>query len=87
MSYIALSRRSLSDHWINTVCLTDYDGTVLLPYVQEMYDAEYKKWEKYNDIHEGGEATLRQENLRTIYSENVDILDLLLCNLKERIKK
>ena len=86
MSYTSISRKSLDTHWINTVCLTVSDCEILLPYIQKAYDSQYKKWEKYNDIHEGGEATSRQEDLRSKYSEAVDSLDTLLCGMKQLIK-
>ena len=38
-------------------------------------------------MHESGEATSRQEDLRIKYSDSVEALDLLLCNMKERIKR
>ena len=70
-----------------TVCITDSECAILLPYIQKAYESEYKKWGKYNDIHESGEATSRQEDLRIKYSDSVEVLDLLLCNMKERIKR
>ena len=41
---------------------------------------------KYNDIHNGGEATEREENLLMKYSEQLERLESVLSSIDEILK-
>ena len=63
MSHIDGTRKSYSSPYEITVCMTKEECKILLPFFQKAYKSVKSKYEKYNDIHNGGEATEREENL------------------------
>jgi hypothetical protein len=75
MAYIDLTRRSLQDPHQNTLCLTKEECIVLLPFFRKAQEGVTKKWEKYKDIHETGEATTRQQTLMFKYEDEKEKLD------------
>lgn len=44
------------------------------------------KYEKYDDIHSGGEATNREENLRMKYLEQSEHLESVLSSIDDILK-
>ena len=55
----------------------------MLPFFQKAYKSVKSKYEKYNDIHNGGEATEREENLLMKYSEQLERLESVLSSIDE----
>lgn len=86
MSYIDYTRRSISDPVEMTLCLTKYECEVLLPFFEKAYKEISSKYEKYEDIHQGGEATDRQENLLEKYSDQKGKLENILSSIKDLLK-
>lgn len=87
MSYIDISRKSLVSAYEATVCLTKYDCTLLLPFIENTYKSVSKKADKYEDIHNSGEATEKQEELRIKYSDQLASLESLLYNIHEILNR
>lgn len=54
MSYIDSTRKSYSSPYEITVCMTKEECKILLPFFQKAYKSVKSKYEKYNDIHNGG---------------------------------
>ena len=65
-----------------TVCMTKEECKILLPFFKSVKS----KYEKYNDIHNGGEATEREENLLMKYSEQLERLESILSSIDEILK-
>lgn len=86
MSYIDNTRKSLSSACEITVCMTKEECKVLLPFFQKAYKEVRSKYEKYEDIHNGGEAGERQENLLTKYTEQYDHLESVLSAINDILK-
>lgn len=87
MSYIDITRRSLTSAYENTVCMTKDDRKILLPFIQKAYKEVKSKYDKYDDIHSGGEATERDVNLLMKYSERLERLGSLLYNIDDLVGK
>ena len=83
MSYIDNTRRSFTSSYEITVCMTKEECKILLPFFQKAYKNVKSKYEKYNDIHNGGEATEREENLLIKYSEQLERLESVLSSIDE----
>ena len=81
MSYIDNTRRSNNDSYVLTVCLTKEDCQKLLPFFVEALKKVNAKYEQYKDIHEGGEANERQENLLVTYDEKKCALERVLADI------
>lgn len=58
MSYIDNTRRNIGSPFEQTVCLTQEECKILLPFFQRTHKELQAKYEKYMDIQEGGEATV-----------------------------
>lgn len=86
MSYIDSTRKSYSSPYEITVCMTKEECKILLPFFQKAYKSVKSKYEKYNDIHNGGEATEREENLLMKYSEQLERLESVLSSIDEILK-
>ena len=80
MSHIDGTRKSYSSPYEITVCMTKEECKILLPFFQKAYKSVKSKYEKYNDIHNGGEATEREENLLMKYSEQLERLESVLSS-------
>ena len=65
MSHIDSTRKSYSSPYEITVCMTKEECKILLPFFQKAYKSVKSKYEKYNDIHNGGEATEREVSIHT----------------------
>lgn len=81
MSYIDRTRKSLVSAYEITVCITKEECKVLLPFFEKAYKEVKSKYEKYEDVHNGGEATERQENLRYKYLERCEHLESVLSTI------
>lgn len=86
MSYIDYTKRNMSSPAELTVCLTASECQTLLPFFRKAYKSVQLKYELYEDIHNGGEATERQENLREKYSDQVNQLGCVLSSIDEILK-
>ena len=86
MSYIDNTRRNFSSPLEETVCLTREECNILLPFFRKAYNTVKARYEKYEDIHFGGEATERDENLRQKYLEQSESLESVLSNMEFLIK-
>ena len=69
-----------------TLCLTPQDCKLLLPAFEKRLKEAEKKFEKYYDIHQGGEATDKQENLLVKYEDEMDTMRVVVHVAKELIK-
>lgn len=86
MSYIDNTRRSFTSPYEVTVCITKEECKVLLPFFQKAYKEVSSKYEKYDDIHSGGEATEKEECLRIKYLEQFEHLGSVLSSIDELLK-
>lgn len=66
--------------------MTKEECKILLPFFQKAHKEVQSKFEKYDDIHSGGEATNREENLRIKYLEQSDRLESVLSSIFEILK-
>jgi len=78
MSYIDNTRCSSNYAYEITVCITKEECKVLLPFLKHAHKKVKQKYDKYQDIHEGGDATERQENMRMKYIDELEGLDSIL---------
>ena len=86
MAYTGESRKDMQSRWQFTLCLTADECKLLLPLFEKRLKEAEKKFEKYNDIHQGGEATERQEDLMMKYEEEMETMQQVVCAAKELIK-
>lgn len=86
MSYISLSRRAGSQYFDNSVCLSDEDCRLILPYLKRIEKELSNKYEKYRDIRDSGEATERQTDLLCDYSGKLEAIELIISNAEELLK-
>jgi len=66
--------------------MTKEECKILRPFFQKAYKEISSKYEKYNDIHEGGDATEREENLRMKYLDQSEHLGSVLSSIDEILK-
>lgn len=69
-----------------TLCLTPQDCKLLLPAFEKRLKEAEKKFEKYYDIHQGGEATEKQEDLLVKYEDEMETMRVVVHVAKELIK-
>lgn len=86
MSYIDNTRRSSNHAYEITVCITKEECKILLPFFREAHKKVKQKYNKYQDIHEGGEATERQENMLLKYTEELEHLESILLDINNLVK-
>lgn len=86
MSYIDNTRRSSNHAYEITVCITKEECKLLLPFFREAHKKVKQKYNKYQDIHEGGEATERQENMLLKYTEELEHLESILLDINNLVK-
>lgn len=86
MSYIDYTRCSPNHAHETTVCITKEECKTLLPFFKNAYKKVKQKHAKYEDIHESGEATERQENLRMRYTDELEDLNSILSAIDEILK-
>lgn len=86
MSYISLSRRTGSQYSENSVCLSDEDCRLILPYLKRIEKDLLIKYEKYRDIRDSGEATERQTDLLCDYNRKLDAIQSIISDSEELLK-
>ena len=86
MSYIDTTRQSRNHAYEITVCITKEECKLLLPFFKNAYKKVKQKHDKYEDIHEGGEATERQENMRMKYIDQLESIESILSNIDMILK-
>lgn len=86
MSYTDYTKGSFSSPAELTVCLTKSECLTLLPFFRKAYKSVKLKYELYEDIHDGGDATERQENLRFKYLEQKEQLESILSSIDDILK-
>jgi hypothetical protein len=59
----------------------------LLPAAKKVYEKFKKKFEYYQGIHEGGEATPRQDTLMGDYEDNMRSAKFLVDEMEDYIEK
>ncbi len=87
MSYLDYTRKNANYPYETTVCITKEECKALLPLFKKAHKHIKQKYGKYEDIHEGGEATERQETLRTKYEEELVHIESILSNIEEILKR
>lgn len=87
MAYLGESRKDMNSQWLFTLCLTAEECKLLLPLFENRLKEAGKKFEKYNDIHQSGEATERQQDLLMKYEEEMNALESVVASAKELIKQ
>ena len=86
MAYSGESRKNATSPWQLTLCLTSEDCKLLLPAFEKRLKEAEKKFEKYHDIHQGGEATEKQQDLMVKYEEEMETMRMVVKVAKELIK-
>lgn len=82
MSYIGESRKGANRPWESVLCLEKEDCQLILKAVQKIAISVQKNYEKWKDIHEGGEMTTRQETTFMEAEEKWETADVLFDNIK-----
>lgn len=83
MSYIGESRIDHTRPWEMVLCLEQFDCQLLLKAVHKIAINSRKNYEKWRDIHEGGEMTTRQETYFMKAEEKMDKANDLYDNIKK----
>lgn len=86
MSYIDYTRMSSNYAYEMAVCITKEECKILFPFFKDAHTKIKRKHDKYEDIHEGGEATERQENLRMKYIDELEHLESVLSDIETILK-
>lgn len=86
MAYSGESRKNNTSPWELTLCLTPQDCKLLLPAFEKRLKEAEKKFEKYYDIHQGGEATEKQEDLLVKYEDEMETMRVVVHVAKGLIK-
>lgn len=87
MSYLDYTRKDSNHPYETTVCLTKEECKTLFPFFKKAHKKIKQMYDKYEDIHEGGEATERQESLRTKYEEELGRIESILSNIETILKR
>lgn len=72
--------------WDTVLCLTMEECEQLLPDMEAALKKSEKRYEKYRDIHEGGEATTRQQDLMVDAESKMETLESVVNTIKELLK-
>lgn len=72
--------------WDSALCLTMEECEQLLPDMEAALRKSEKRYEKFRDIHEGGEATTRQQNLMVEAEDKMNTLSSVVSTIKELLK-
>lgn len=83
MSFIGSSRKRYNAPWENYVCLTKEDCRMIQKYVDKIVENRQKRYDYYKGIHEGGEATSRQQTKMIKAEEELNQAMILKSDLKE----
>ncbi len=82
MSYIGESRKDYDKPREMVLCLEESDCQLLLKAVQKIAILTRKNYEKWRDIHDGGEMTTRQETALMKAENTMENADELYGNIK-----
>ena len=82
MAYFDYTRPDTTTAHKITLCLTEKECRILLPTIEKAVKNVEKKYEKYKDIQEGGEATEKQQDKLFQYEEEYECLEAILENMK-----
>lgn len=82
MSYIGESRQRNDSPWEMVLCLDESDCKLLLKAAEKIAIRAQKNYEKWRDIHDGGEMTTRQETAFMNAEEAREDADILFNNIK-----
>ena len=82
MSYIGESRPTYKSPWELVLCLNESDCKLLLKEAEKIAIRTQKNYEKWRDIHDGGEMTTRQETAFMNAEEARKDADILFSNIK-----
>lgn len=86
MAHIEYIRINKTCFWDSALCLTMEECEQLLPDMEAALKKSEKRYEKYKDIHEGGEATTRQQDLMVDFESKVKTLTAVVNTMKELLK-
>lgn len=86
MAHIEPVRIGKTPFWDSTLCLTMEECEQLLPDMEAALKKSEKRYEKYRDIHEGGEATTRQQELMVDAESKMKTLKSVVSTIKELLK-
>lgn len=91
MAYIDLTRGSLTSAHQNTLCLDKEECRVLLPFFKKALEGVVKKYNRYDDIHQSGESTEKQQTLLVEYSNQLErvsgVVEIIEDWLKPKITR
>lgn len=86
MAHIEPVRIGKTPFWDSTLCLTMEECEQLLPDMEAALKKSEKRYEKYRDIHEGGEATTRQQDLMIDAESKMKTLTAVVNTIYELLK-
>lgn len=86
MAHIEAVRIGRTCFWDSVLCLTMEKCELLLPDMEAALKKSEKRYEKYRDIHEGGEATTRQQDLMVDAENKMNTLTSVVNTMKELLK-
>ncbi len=86
MAHIEAVRIGRTCFWDSVLCLTMEECEWLLPDMEAALKKSEKRYEKYRDIHEGGEATTRQQDLMVDAENKMKTLTSVVNTMKELLK-
>lgn len=86
MAYISLTIRTGEQYSDNSVCMNDDECRLILPFFKRIEKEILKKYERYKDIRDGGEATERQTDLLCDYGRNLESIQSVISACEELIK-
>jgi len=82
MAYLDYTRPDNATAHKMTLCLTEEECRILLPTVEKALKNAQKKYEKYKDIQEGGEATEKQQDKLCQYEDEYECLAATVHHIK-----
>lgn len=82
MAYLDYTRPDSSTAHKMSLCLTEEECKLLLPTVEKALKNVEKKYEKYKDIQDGGEASEKQQDKLWQYESEYECLTAVLQQMK-----
>lgn len=86
MAHIESIRIGRTCFWETALCLTMEECEQLLPDMEAALKKSEKRYEKYRDIHKGGEATTRQQDLMVAAESKMKTLTAVVNTIYELLK-
>lgn len=83
MSYLDYTKRNRNTMAEYTLCLTIEEAVLIKPALLKLKDNIEKKYLKYKDIQDSGEATTLQQNLYIINEENLEMIINILTDIED----